>query len=117
MANKAQHHAKHILHLHKFPGDSENSSGVMIKECREQVEELVTSHLHYMEALQTSCLEIVPGVNPPALAHLHHLAQTLGIVAILLGCCFVILKPIKAGVAKKNKKRKEPVTLVRPFSS
>ncbi|XP_069976168.1 LOW QUALITY PROTEIN: N-alpha-acetyltransferase 25, NatB auxiliary subunit, partial [Penaeus vannamei] len=108
-------HAQILQHIHSTvqgsAGDSENSSGVMIKECREQVEELVTSHLHYMEALQTSCLEIVPGVNPPALAHLHHLAQTLGIVAILLGCCFVILKPIKAGVAKKNKKRKEPVTL------
>ncbi|XP_068227044.1 N-alpha-acetyltransferase 25, NatB auxiliary subunit [Palaemon carinicauda] len=89
----------------------ENCSGESIKQAREEIEDLIALHLQDLESLETSTPRICPGVNPPALAHLHHLTQTIGIVAVLLGCCFVILKPIKAAISKKNKKRKEPVTM------
>ncbi|KAK4311699.1 hypothetical protein Pmani_016831 [Petrolisthes manimaculis] len=51
--------------------------------------------------------------SPPLPRHglerLHHLAQTLGVAAALLGCCHSLLRPIKASTSKKNKKRKDPV--------
>ncbi|XP_071519527.1 N-alpha-acetyltransferase 25, NatB auxiliary subunit isoform X2 [Panulirus ornatus] len=107
-------HARVLHQVHKCSNDSagnESWSSEVIKEAREEVEELITSHLQHLDALQTVIPNIFPGVNPPAFAHLHHLAQTLGIIAVLLGCCFTILKPIKATVTKKNKKRKEPVIM------
>lgn len=104
-----------IKNVFLFPIGNENWSGEVIKEAREEIEDLITSHLQHLDTLQTVTPNIYPGVNPPAFAHLHHLAQTLGIIAVLLGCCFTVLKPIKATVTKKNKKRKEPVIMVSIF--
>nr|XP_045596564.1 N-alpha-acetyltransferase 25, NatB auxiliary subunit-like [Procambarus clarkii] len=107
-------HAQVLQRVHKCSHDPTGVaswSSEVIKEAREEIEELITSHMQHVESIQTVTPNILPGVNPPAFTHLHHLVQTLGIIAIFLGCCFTILKPIKAAVSKKNKKRKEPVIM------
>ncbi|KAG7161179.1 N-alpha-acetyltransferase 25, NatB auxiliary subunit-like 1 [Homarus americanus] len=107
-------HARVLQRIHKCshePAGVESWSSEIIKETREEIEEMIRSHMQHLDTLQTITPKIMPGVNPPALTQLHHLAQTLGIIAILLGCCFTILKPIKASVSKRNKKRKEPVIM------
>ncbi|KAK7067820.1 hypothetical protein SK128_016945 [Halocaridina rubra] len=107
-------HAKVLQEVHSCTQGSlgiDSCAVEIIKEAREEVEDLISLHLQDVTSLETTTPRIYPGVNPPAFAHIHHLSQTLGLVTILLGCCFVILKPIKTAISKKNKKRKESVTM------
>lgn len=62
-----------------------------------------------------SKLSMTPSIPPlprNGLERLHHLAQTLGMAAALLGCCQALLRPVKASASKKNKKRKDPSVTV-----
>lgn len=62
-----------------------------------------------------SKLSMTPSIRPlprHGLERLHHLAQTLGLAAALLGCCQAVLRPVKASASKKNKKKKDPSVAV-----
>ncbi|KAK8379962.1 hypothetical protein O3P69_019779 [Scylla paramamosain] len=107
-------HAQVLQRVYRYtldPAGTDTWSSETLKETREETENILDRHHQHVTALQTTPLQIDPGINTPALARLHHLAQAVGVAAILLGCCVALLRPIKLQAAKRGKKRKEAVVM------
>ncbi|CAL4073261.1 unnamed protein product, partial [Meganyctiphanes norvegica] len=107
-------HAELLQVIHKCTQDSisqDSWSEESLKSSRDSVEQLLTEQQLVLSQIQSRPGTILPHSNTQALAHLTHCLQTVGIIVILLGSCSDILKPVKAQVIKKSKKRRDPVVL------
>ena len=81
------------------------------KQVTDLTDSLLVSCLSNVSSIKLSAATASIAHNKEGFSHICYFVQTLGLVAILLGHCQTILKPIKSSVTKKSKKKKDNIQM------